>query len=317
MRSGIAPTEATTESWSSRKLELIAAAAVSPASTSRGVRLLAASVRPVMVLVNPGPWWTLQTPSRPLTRAYASAIATAPPSCRDAMNAAPAATRELVTTKLPLPTRPKTSRTPRPASTAPTASATVGSGGPPDEFGRGLGSRQAAPLGVPVPLQVVDQSRAVQAPGLLDRIRGEVAAKHIKWLVRGAQRAPVGDQAGGARGRQLTSQLQDLSLDPVGTHHTIGQEPSGGRLGLELQVHEDRLLGQGRGHGSGEAYVGAAGDDALLPRRQVEEGAALGHHRIHDEEPLAGSADGPGVDGRQEGLLGPALLETVIPHPLW
>src|SRR5439155_1124217 len=181
---------------------LVAEAAVSPASTSRGVRLLAASVRPVMVLVNPGPWWTLQTPSRPLTRAYASAIATAPPSCRDAMNAAPAATRELVTTKLPLPTRPKTSRTPRPASTAPTVSATVGSGGPPDGFGRGLGSRQAAPLGVPVPLQ-------------------------------------------------------------------------------------------------------------------VEEGAAFGHHRIHDEEPLAGSADGPGVDGRQEGLLGPALLETVIPHPLW
>src|SRR5207244_11709117 len=103
----------------------------------------------------------------------------------------------------PLRSGPRRSRAPGAASTAPTASATVGSGGPPDEFGRGLGSRQAAPLGVPVPLQVVYQSRAVQAPGLLDRIRGEVAAKHIKWLVRGAERRPVGDQAGGARGRQL------------------------------------------------------------------------------------------------------------------
>src|SRR5438094_10519907 len=115
-----------------------------------------------MVLVNPGPWWTLQTPSRPLTRAYASAIATAPPSCRDAMNAAPAATRELVTTKLPLPTRPKTSRTPRLASTAPTVSATVGSGGPPDGSGRGLGPRLAPPRGVRVPLPVLHQSRPVQ-----------------------------------------------------------------------------------------------------------------------------------------------------------
>ena len=33
-----------------------AAAAVSPASTSSGVRLLAASASPVMVFVSPGPW---------------------------------------------------------------------------------------------------------------------------------------------------------------------------------------------------------------------------------------------------------------------
>ena len=30
------------------------------------MRLLAASARPVSALVKPGPWWTVQTPTRPL-----------------------------------------------------------------------------------------------------------------------------------------------------------------------------------------------------------------------------------------------------------
>ena len=68
-RSAIAPTDSTRSCWSMRKLELSAAAGVSPASTSSGVRLLAASVRPVIVFVSPGPWCTLTTPTRPETRA--------------------------------------------------------------------------------------------------------------------------------------------------------------------------------------------------------------------------------------------------------
>ncbi len=68
-RSWPAPTDAASPRWSMRKLERTAAAGVSPASTSMGVRLLAASVSPVTVLVTPGPWWTVQTPTRPLSRA--------------------------------------------------------------------------------------------------------------------------------------------------------------------------------------------------------------------------------------------------------
>src|SRR5919197_2009262 len=49
----------------------------------------------------------------------------APPSCRAATNVAPCATSALVTWKLPLPTTPNTLSTPSPASSAPTASATV------------------------------------------------------------------------------------------------------------------------------------------------------------------------------------------------
>src|SRR5258708_28245904 len=123
-RSATAPTDGTSWSWSIRKLERIAAAAVSAASSSRGVRLFAASVRPVIVLVRPGPWCTVHNPTRPVTCAYASAIEIAPPSWRAATNVAPPATSALVTAKLPLPIRPKTWRTPRSASARPTASAT-------------------------------------------------------------------------------------------------------------------------------------------------------------------------------------------------
>src|ERR671914_2882102 len=49
----------------------------------------------------------------------------APPSCRAATNLAPCAMSALVTWKLPLPTTPNTVSTPRRASSAPTASATV------------------------------------------------------------------------------------------------------------------------------------------------------------------------------------------------
>ena len=67
-RSATAPTASTRPVWSIRKFERSAAAGVSAASTSSGVRLLAASVSPVIVFVSPGPWCTLQAAIRPLTR---------------------------------------------------------------------------------------------------------------------------------------------------------------------------------------------------------------------------------------------------------
>ncbi len=68
-RSDTAPTDSTSASWSILKFERIWAAGVSAASRISGVRLFAASVRPVTAFVSPGPWWTLATPRRPLTRA--------------------------------------------------------------------------------------------------------------------------------------------------------------------------------------------------------------------------------------------------------
>ena len=68
-RSATAPTAVARPPWSIRKFERTAAAPVSAASTTSGVRLLAASVMPVVALVSPGPWCTDSTPSRPLTRA--------------------------------------------------------------------------------------------------------------------------------------------------------------------------------------------------------------------------------------------------------
>ncbi|WP_344904504.1 hypothetical protein [Streptosporangium longisporum] len=67
IRSGTAPTASASAAWSTKKLER--RSVTSPASTTSGVRLLAASVTPVIALVSPGPWWTLSTPTRPLRRA--------------------------------------------------------------------------------------------------------------------------------------------------------------------------------------------------------------------------------------------------------
>src|SRR5579875_2620175 len=86
-------------------------AVASAARISIGVRLLAASVIPVIALVRPGPRWTDSTPSPPLTRAYASAITAAPPSCRAAVPAR-AAVSALVRWKLPLPATQNTVVTP-------------------------------------------------------------------------------------------------------------------------------------------------------------------------------------------------------------
>ena len=95
-----------------RKFERTAAAGVSAATTTSGVRALAASVRPVIAFVSPGPWCTVATPSAPLTRACASAMQTAPFSWRAATKRAPWPCRLVVTVKLPLPTTPKTRSTP-------------------------------------------------------------------------------------------------------------------------------------------------------------------------------------------------------------
>ena len=116
-----------------RKFDVRAAAGVSPLSTSSGVRLFAASATAVIAFVRPGPWCTLQTPTRPLTRAQPSAIITAPHSWRAATKRAPPRRSAFVTTRLPLPIRPKTWLTPSAASCSPTASATVRVG-----VGRGL-----------------------------------------------------------------------------------------------------------------------------------------------------------------------------------
>ena len=112
-----------------RKFERSAAAAVSAASSTSGVRLLAASASAVSVLVSPGPWCTVQTPVRPVTRAQPSAMLTAAPSCRAACSRAPRAVSATVTAKLPLPTRPKTVSTPSACSAAATASLASIAGG--------------------------------------------------------------------------------------------------------------------------------------------------------------------------------------------
>ena len=79
-----APTAAASAGWSTWKLD--SGDVASAARTSSGVRLLAASVMPVIVLVSPQPWCTDTAATDPLMRAYASAIVAAPLSWRAATN---------------------------------------------------------------------------------------------------------------------------------------------------------------------------------------------------------------------------------------
>ena len=63
MRSETAPTERTISACSTWKFDLTAPVGTSPASTSSGVRLFAASPMPVSALVSPGPECTLTSVS--------------------------------------------------------------------------------------------------------------------------------------------------------------------------------------------------------------------------------------------------------------
>ena len=94
-RPGVAPTAVAIAATSMRKLDRGADA--SAASTTSGVRLLAASVMAVSALVSPGPWCSETTPGRPLSRAQPSAMLAAPFSCRAATNRAPREISALVT----------------------------------------------------------------------------------------------------------------------------------------------------------------------------------------------------------------------------
>src|SRR5207237_10709201 len=82
--------------------------------------------------------------------------------------------------------------------------------------------------------------------------------------------------------------------------------------GWERPIEEDGLSAGAFADDPGQAQVGAAGDDPLLARRQVEVRAALRDHAVHDEEPLAGTADGEGLDGRDPGFLPPRREVTGI-----
>ena len=81
-------------------------------------------------------------------------------------------------------------------------------------------AEEVAPLAlaprVPMALQVGDQRRAEMAHGLLARIGGEVAAKHVEWLLHDTECAPVADCAHRARASQGARRLPVLRRQPKG-----------------------------------------------------------------------------------------------------
>ena len=56
-----------------------------------------------------------------------------------------------------------------------------------------------------------------------------------------------------------------------------------------------------------QPQVGGAGNEAFLAGRQIEVGAGLGDHAVHDTEQLTAAADGEGINHRE-----PRFLDNVL-----
>ena len=81
----------------------------SPTTSTIGDRACTASASGVIAFVNPAPYVTVATAMRPLARAYASAAATAPASCRTAVYFTPVSMSSSRKYALPFPISPNTS----------------------------------------------------------------------------------------------------------------------------------------------------------------------------------------------------------------
>src|SRR3954452_8612011 len=134
-----------------------------------------------MAFVSPGPWWTETHPSAPLTRAWASAMQTAPFSWRAATNRAPSACRLVVNVKFPLPTTPKNVSTPAWCRQRATTSTTLIGG---DATARRYGGAMAvsAPA-TPAALSVRGVVKSFGGRRVLDGLDLELAARARVGLI--------------------------------------------------------------------------------------------------------------------------------------
>src|SRR5438034_2096224 len=175
----------------------------------------------------------------------------AAPSWRAATKVAPAATRALVTAKLPLPIRPDTCRTPSSASVAPTASATR------------------------MPPLPWDQG---QGPGRASRPAGDGEGSHDQDGARRRQ-AAESDQ----RGQAVLAGAVHVAVAGEGRVEPA-RHPRVGAHRLDTEADDRRLLGQPAGALGG----GAGGVGALLVH--VEKGSLIAGAALPagaEEEPSA------------------------------
>src|SRR5579863_1757037 len=146
--------------------------------------------------------------------------------------------------------------------------------------------------GLPIALEIVDETRVVETEGLLPRIGRHVAAISRQRLLRDAQRLAVGDGAGHSRLHELQRVPLDRRVHLPGGDDRVADHLPFRRLRVEDTLEEDALARELDADEPRQAQIGGAGNEALLAGRQVEIRAGLGEHAIHYAEELTAAADG-------------------------
>ena len=126
----------------------------------------------------------------------------------------------------------------------------------------------ASVLRVPIALEIVDQSRAEMAIGLLARIDRHVAPEEVERLGADAEGATIGDRADGAGRRQAGDDPVDRRLHCGCGGDFVADQPSFGTVAGKPALILDELPGEPIADEARQAQIRSAGNDAFFARRQ-------------------------------------------------
>ena len=133
---------------------------------------------------------------------------------------------------------------------------------------------------------------AVEAARLVAGVAAHVAPERVERLLGLAQGAAVGDEALGPALRSSAAARSIASSIASGAHDLVGDQPALRAVGGNARLKKIAWRASPLADEAGQPQVRAAGDDALLAGGEVEVRPALGDDAVHDEQPLAGAADG-------------------------
>src|SRR5271169_5359629 len=160
-----------------------------------------------------------------------------------------------------------------------------------------------AAVRLPAALEVMDQFWIVETKRLLTRVCCHVAAIDRERLLTDTQRFTVADGAGEAGANHLGGVFFDSLVHLRVIHRLVADHLALRRIGPEFTLKEYALARQLDADEARQTKIGAAGNEALFARRQIEIAAVDRHNAIHHAKELAAAADGVRLDCSQPGLL--------------
>ncbi len=105
--------------------------------------------------------------------------------------------------------------------------------------------------------------RAVEQPGLLECVLGNVGTEGVQRLLGQDQHVPVGHDG---RIRQPLDSVQGCPLHRVSPYNLVAQQEALRVIRRDLVVPDRHAAGEAGAGEAGEPEVGRAGDDALVER---------------------------------------------------